>query len=263
MELCPSPALIVLPVGLSILAPEFLWAKRCLCKARKLAASRSHPQLRFAASSFQRITMMAKTSQDLWQEAFQQIGATRTPSIEPLLDAYSEPGRFYHNWNHIEACLKAHQNAGGLTALHAIALFYHDCIYDTRRSDNEEQSADFMARDLRAVDVPEYQLCTLRRLILATRHNELPESRDEQLVVDADLSILGADPVDYRRYVEAIRQEYGWVDDASFTRGRGDFLKKLQARDHIYSTESFRLVFEDNAQNNTRDELESVSQQKS
>lgn len=34
----PGPAFIVIPVGLSILATEFLWARRWLNKARKMAA---------------------------------------------------------------------------------------------------------------------------------------------------------------------------------------------------------------------------------
>jgi tellurite resistance protein TerC len=33
----PGPAFIVIPVGLSILATQFLWAKRFLKKARKMA----------------------------------------------------------------------------------------------------------------------------------------------------------------------------------------------------------------------------------
>lgn len=34
----PGPAFIVLPLGLSILATEFLWAKRWLKKVREMAA---------------------------------------------------------------------------------------------------------------------------------------------------------------------------------------------------------------------------------
>lgn len=34
----PGPAFIVIPIGLSILATEFLWAKRWLRKARQMAA---------------------------------------------------------------------------------------------------------------------------------------------------------------------------------------------------------------------------------
>jgi len=34
----PGPAFIVIPIGLSILATEFLWARRFLKKARRAAA---------------------------------------------------------------------------------------------------------------------------------------------------------------------------------------------------------------------------------
>jgi len=34
----PGPAFIVIPIGLSILATEFLWAKRWLQKAREMAS---------------------------------------------------------------------------------------------------------------------------------------------------------------------------------------------------------------------------------
>lgn len=34
----PGPAVIVIPIGLSILATEFLWARRWLDKARTMAA---------------------------------------------------------------------------------------------------------------------------------------------------------------------------------------------------------------------------------
>lgn len=198
----------------------------------------------------------------LWPKVFKQLGASSIPPIEPLVKAYSDPARTYHNWEHIEACLEGLQQCGELTAVNAAALFYHDCIYDTKRSDNEERSADYMTHELQAAAVAEPAINTIRRLILATRHREIPKLRDEQLVVDVDLSILGAGPGDYRRYVEAIRQEYGWVDDASFAVGRGDFLKKLLARDHIFSIGHFRLAFEDQAQANIRSELDQLECQR-
>lgn len=196
---------------------------------------------------------------ELWPTVFQQLGASPAPPIESLMEAYADPARAYHNLEHIEACLAGLDQFGELTADNAAALFYHDCIYDTKRSDNEERSAECMARELRAAAVPEATIRTIRRLILATRHLEIPKLPDEQLVVDADLSILGAGPVDYRRYVDAIRQEYGWVDDAGFAEGRSAFLKKLLARDHIFSTGQFRLALEDQAQANLRSELDQLS----
>lgn len=37
MIVLPGPAIVVIPIGLSILATEFLWARRYLRKARELA----------------------------------------------------------------------------------------------------------------------------------------------------------------------------------------------------------------------------------
>ncbi len=40
----PGPAFVVIPIGLSILATQFLWAKRFLQKARQMATRlTSHP----------------------------------------------------------------------------------------------------------------------------------------------------------------------------------------------------------------------------
>jgi hypothetical protein len=40
----PGPAFIVIPIGFSILATEFLWAKRWLRKAREVAANIKKPK---------------------------------------------------------------------------------------------------------------------------------------------------------------------------------------------------------------------------
>jgi hypothetical protein len=47
MIVLPGPAIVVIPIGLSILATEFLWARRYLRKARELAT-------RFKEKAFKR-----------------------------------------------------------------------------------------------------------------------------------------------------------------------------------------------------------------
>jgi predicted metal-dependent HD superfamily phosphohydrolase len=64
---------------------------------------------------------------------------------DDLVAAYSAPGRHYHNMRHIEDCL------GMLTGVDKLlpaqreilteAIWWHDVVYDTTRSDNEELSA--------------------------------------------------------------------------------------------------------------------------
>ena len=57
---------------------------------------------------------------------------------------YSEPQRHYHNPRHVDECLQefdlVRAPAASPVALE-LAIWFHDAIYDTRRSDNEARSA--------------------------------------------------------------------------------------------------------------------------
>ena len=50
------------------------------------------------------------------------------------------------------------------------------------------------------------------RLILETRHLRPPSERNAALLVDADLSVFGADDEACWDYEAAVRQAYDWVD---------------------------------------------------
>jgi predicted metal-dependent HD superfamily phosphohydrolase len=71
-------------------------------------------------------------------------------------------------------------------------LWFHDAVYELRRSDNEEQSARLAEGALSNAGAPREVGARVATLVLATRHTASPESTDEQLLVDIDLSILGA-----------------------------------------------------------------------
>lgn len=196
---------------------------------------------------------------EIWAKMFEQIGAVRTPPVQPLIDAYSDDSRAYHNLNHIEACLDELKHFGELKPEIAVAIFYHDCIYDTRSSENELQSADFAANELLRAGVPNHHIANIHRLILATQHKSQPSERDEQVMVDVDLSILGVEPPAYQRYAAAVRKEYGWVDDAAFSKGRSRFLKQMLERPEIYSIREIRNCYEVQARMNMRQELDRLT----
>jgi predicted metal-dependent HD superfamily phosphohydrolase len=60
----------------------------------------------------------------------------------------------------------------------------------------------------------------VRSLVLATRHCALPVTRDEQVLVDIDLAILGAEPARFAKYEQQIRAEYSFVPGFLFKRKR-------------------------------------------
>lgn len=87
---------------------------------------------------------------------------------------------------------------------------------------------------------------------MATCHSALPESPDAQLLVDVDLSILGALPPRFAEYEEQIRQEYAFVPEDLFRRKRGEILRAFLDRPVIYSTPHFQAALETRARDNLR-----------
>ena len=78
---------------------------------------------------------------------------------------------------------------------------------------------------------------------------------DEAILVDADLAILGADPNDYLAYRNAVRAEYGHLDDASWRTGRAGVLRSLLAADPLFATSLGRQRWEARARANMTAEL--------
>jgi predicted metal-dependent HD superfamily phosphohydrolase len=103
-------------------------------------------------------------------------------------------------------------------------------------ADNEEQSADWAARE---IDRGE-RAAAVRRLILATKHGvNDPEDTDSCLISDIDLAILGAEETRFWAYDDAIRREYSWVPEDLFRTRRADILRRFLQQDRIYRTPSF------------------------
>ena len=73
-------------------------------------------------------------------------------------------------------------------------------IYDTRRHDNEERSADWACNAARELGARTESAQRIYDLIMFTRHAAEPVGIDAQVLVDADLSILGAQPARFQEY---------------------------------------------------------------
>jgi predicted metal-dependent HD superfamily phosphohydrolase len=123
------------------------------------------------------------------------------------------------------------------------AIFYHDAIYDPKRSDNEEQSAH-LAKSALSTALVAAALDHVTRLILATDHKRPLQTLDEELIVDIDLSILGREPEVFDFYDRAIRLEYAFVPEDKYRVGRTAVLNQFLNRPQIYSTPYFQLQHE-------------------
>lgn len=175
--------------------------------------------------------------------------------------SYSKSGRHYHTLAHLNAMLAElevykHKFTNWDTIIFAIA--YHDIVYNTLKSNNEERSADLAVKRLKAISIPEQPIAFCRHLILATKKHE-PGDEETNLFTDADLSILGADAETYRRYSEQIRQEYAIYPDLVYNPGRKKVLMHFLAMPNIYKTKEFAAKYEAQARINIETELDTKS----
>lgn len=169
-----------------------------------------------------------------------------------ILDYYGKERRKYHNIAHIADMLGEFDtiksdldNPDSVEA----AIWYHDIIYDTQEHDNEEQSARLMKKSLSIIASEEFIEGT-KKLILSTKHKEKPLEKDAMYLVDLDLSILGKPEREFDEYERNIRDEYFWVDEDDFRVGRKRLLQSFLDRESIYSTDTFKKRFEDQARAN-------------
>ena len=169
-----------------------------------------------------------------------------------LVYRYSESDRFYHNLNHISMCLQEFAEVASCAENRfdvELAIWYHDVIYDPRRRDNEEMSANYATSVLNEL-LEREALDDIHELIRLTAHNREPKSIDESIMIDIDLAILGKPLNEFLRYEEVIRREYAWVPLIKYKKGRAELLSRFLRRKYIYYTEHFREKYEEKARDN-------------
>jgi predicted metal-dependent HD superfamily phosphohydrolase len=193
--------------------------------------------------------------------------APNSSLIESLFNSitehYSAKNRAYHNLSHIQSLLALSETLPdkiqNRDAIH-FAIWFHDVIYDAKRSDNEEKSAEFAVEALASLGVPEQTITVVREMILATKHHRgAGLSWDMEAFLDLDTSILGAPEDIYKEYSRAIRKEYSWVPDFLYRKGRVKVLNDFLEREHIYHTDEIRAEYELQARDNIAAEIRALS----
>ena len=182
--------------------------------------------------------------------------------------AYAVPPRAYHDFHHVGEVLRHYQEVAagpGWTQPRevALAVLYHDAIYEPGRSDNETRSARFAVEQITQWQ-PEAGIDVQRvaHLIeLTARHGQFvpadfdgdPAPDDVRLFLDCDMAILGAGPAVFDAYDRGIAAEYrdtlpAWL----FRLNRRRFLKALLARERIFLSDYFHARLDAQARANLR-----------
>jgi hypothetical protein len=91
-----------------------------------------------------------------------------------------------------------------------------------------------------------------------TKTHDAGDDVDAKVLLDADLSILGADESEYQAYAENIRREYAWVPESDYRKGRRQVLERFLSRPRIFH---FLSKLEGPARQNLAEEIARLSVQ--
>ena len=182
---------------------------------------------------------------------------------QDIATRYNEPQRAYHTLKHIQQLFQQfEQVTDKLYEAHiiALALYYHDVIYEPARSDNELKSAEYAIESLSPYLTNE-QCKYIYALIIMTATHQINKSTDEDKISDAaylldmDLSILGAPWSEYQQYTQAVHQEYAHIAKEDYRNGRIAVLQQLLAHPTLYLTEYYHARLEEQARDNIKREI--------
>lgn len=197
-----------------------------------------------------------------WDRAWQALGLAPAPDALPqLLAAHSGPDRHYHGLQHIAECLQWLDQLRPQLARPAelaLALSFHDAIYDPQAKDNELRSAQWAQAVLQSAGAEPDAVQRVDALIMATCHfqpaqAQLPE--DSAWMLDIDLSILGAPAARFAQYQAQIQAEYAWVPAADYALRRQAVLRSFLQRPAIYQTATMQARLEAQARDNLQQAL--------
>ena len=131
-----------------------------------------------------------------WAAAWSTLARPAPAGLQAeLMTAWSEPHRHYHDQRHLRECLalwtrwREHSPRAGEVAL---ALWFHDAIYDPQAGSNELNSAAWAARSLVRAGADSDTAQPVQDLVMVTQHGftqemapaVLDSSPDAQLLVD-------------------------------------------------------------------------------
>lgn len=180
---------------------------------------------------------------------------------------YNETQRAYHSLQHIQQLfaqfeqIKHHLNQPHIIAL---ALFYHDVIYEPTRADNELKSAEYTVDRLSPYLTAE-QCQHIYALIMMTASHQLTDladpdqTNDAAYLLDMDLGILGGPWFEYESYASAVRKEYAHVPATDYRIGRIAVLQELLAHPRLYITDYYYEQLETQARDNIDREITSLA----
>ena len=184
-----------------------------------------------------------RLKQEGWYQLMTAFGlAENYDTYQKLIAAYSEKHRAYHTLEHIDACFRHFDfvlEEAKYSQEIELALWFHDVVYKPFSATNEEDSA-LLAKEFLSLNSVEPEIVDrINNLIILTKDHAMPRSIDGKLMLDIDLSILGAEEHIYAQFEKNVRKEYKRVPSFIFKKKRREILTSFFDRPRIYHTAYF------------------------
>lgn len=191
----------------------------------------------------------------LWQEFVPEGGAAADKILTRLSIKYGEAHRKYHTLQHLaEVFALFEENRASFRDPQAVALalFFHDVIYDIPGPDNEERSAAYAEKALAEMGAAPELIARVAELITMTKaHAADTNDTDAALTMDIDMAILGASAARYKKYAAAIEAEYtSHIAPDDYKAGRKQFLAACRKKERLFLTDTFEDKYGEQSRHN-------------
>ena len=172
---------------------------------------------------------------------------------------YSRKKRHYHTLQHLDNLLSQltevkNEIQNWETTL--FTLFYHDIIYNSIKSDNEEKSAELAEKRMKQISVSKDKIEICKKQILASKSHIKSIDSDTNYFTDVDLSILGQNWETYLLYCKNVRKEYSVYPDLVYNIGRKKVLNQFLKMENIFKTDYFFKNYNKQAKKNVQKEID-------
>jgi predicted metal-dependent HD superfamily phosphohydrolase len=186
-----------------------------------------------------------------------------TQYVVDLLKRNMLPAFTYHNLEHTLEVVRACNRLADLERIDeksrrllTVAAYFHDTgltaisktdleSFNSGRAVHEERAVQIAQEFLSACNIPQEELQTITRLIMATKWGHTPTDLLEQIISDADMSSLGQTTDSFMRSSNALREElkiFGIEnEDLEWYTGQKELLET-----YAYHTAAARSLFDVN-----------------
>lgn len=196
-----------------------------------------------------------KKLQKIWHEYVPSKGEVADKSYSKLIRKYGEKPRKYHTVEHLSDSFRLfEENKAAMKDPQAVALalFYHDVIYNIPADGNEQQSAQYAARALTAMGADPQLISRVSDLIKMTEQHTAPANdTDAALMMDIDMAILGSSHAHYKKYAAGVEAEYtSHLTQQEYRAGRLAFLEACRKKNRFFITDNFENKYGEQSRRN-------------